>query len=242
MQSKRSSILVAAVMITGKSPEHEAMARVAVQCFLAQSYQNKKLIIINDGDYELGVKHPLVIEHRIEPGKKLGELRNIGIQKARDIGASWVIQWDDDDFHHQHRILYQMAHRVDDGDHYSVAVVLKKQMRVSLTKGDAFNIEDANGIAGTILHNLQQTGGGTGFGYPDEEKGEDAEFMGKFDDLVIIDNHSEVWPGPALYVRLYHGGNTWDEEHVMGGRGSFTDKWRMNRDELSYLQSVMRQT
>lgn len=236
-----NSPMVMAVMITGKSPAHEVMARVAVQCFLAQSYQNKRLIIINDGKYELGIKHPLVDEVRV-PGTSagllsLGELRNFGLEKVKDTGASWVIQWDDDDFHHPHRILFQMAHRVDDGDHYSVAVVLKKQMRVSLTKGDAFNIEDASGIAGTILHNMQGVDRETN--YPSVDKGEDAEFMEKFDSLVIVDNHSDVWPGPALYVRMYHGGNTWDEEHVMGGKGSFTHKWAMNRDELGYLKTVM---
>jgi glycosyltransferase involved in cell wall biosynthesis len=233
---KVDSPLVTAVMVTGMHPERVPMARVAVRCFLNQSYANKELLIINHGE-SLGIDHPLVREMVIDR-LSLGAMRNEGLRGAM---GDWIIQWDDDDFHHQHRILFQMAHRPvyeqSDGIPDSRAVVLRKQMRVSLTKGDAFNVEDTNGIAGTILHS---TRGMTAILYPDMEQGEDSAFLQMFENVVVLDNDSDVWPGPALYVRFYHGRNTCDEAHIMGDQGSsFTHKWQMNRDEIEYLKTVV---
>jgi glycosyltransferase involved in cell wall biosynthesis len=238
-------------MITGKSPKHEAFARIAVQCFIDQSYANRELVIINDGAYMpdayvLDIKHPLVREILIDHGepapdamrtsrRRLGELRNIGLENAK---GQYIIQWDDDDFHHIHRIMVQMAHRETTENRRNgrqeCAVVLRRQMRVNLVRGNAHNIEDSNGIAGTILHPNDHTAK-----YPDAEKSEDSEFLKPYQHrLVMIDNDSDSWPGPALYVRLFHGGNTWDEEHVMG-EGSSTGRWELNETEAEYLQHVL---
>jgi glycosyltransferase involved in cell wall biosynthesis len=231
-------------MITGKTPHHEAMARVAVKCFLAQSYTHKELVIINDGEYRLNIEHPAVREVHLnddipasfewQRGMKvpLGRLRNIGLQYAK---GEYVIQWDDDDFHHPHRILFQMAHMPrTDGP---AAVLLRRQMRVSIVgKREAFNVEDTGGIAGTIIHTC-----GKSVEYPyDMSKGEDSHFLKCFGDNVVrVDNDSDIWPGPALYLRLYHGHNTWDEAHVMGGEDSFTGSWGMNADEREYLRMAL---
>ena len=200
--------LVSAVMITGKTPEHEGMARQAVQCFWQQSYTHTELVIINDGPYTLDIQHPSVNEVRIRI---------------------------DDDYRHPHRILYPVAHmpRTDE----AAAVLLTRQIRVSLVgKRQAFNIEDNNGIAGTVLH--RRLGAPE---YPsDASKGEDTDFLKGFgDNVVLLDNDSDVWPGPALYVRVFHGRNTWDEAHVMGGEGSFTGSWGLNADEREYLRLVL---
>lgn len=233
--------LVSAVMVTGKTPEHEGMARLAVKCFLKQTYTHTELVIINDGPYTLDIQHPAVHETRIgidmaagaeKPKMALGHLRNLGIAAAK---GDYIIQWDDDDYHHPHRILYQMAHmpRRD----MAAAVLLTRQVRVSLVgKREAFNIEDTNGIAGTVLH--RRLGAPN---YPDTaHKGEDADFLKGFgDNVILLDNDSDVWPGPALYVRVYHGRNTWDEAHVMGGEGSFTGSWGLNADEREYLRLVL---
>ena len=167
--------LVTAVMITGKTPKHEKMARVAVQSFLDQTYTNKELVIINDGPYELRIGHPSVREILIrEPQKKiLGELRNLGIEEAR---GDWIIQWDDDDYHHPHRILFQMAHRRPDK-----AVVLLKQLRVDITKGEIICVQcDDGGIAGTILHPAK-----TDVRYPIEAQGEDRQFLRGFSTVRV---------------------------------------------------------
>jgi glycosyltransferase involved in cell wall biosynthesis len=219
--------LVTAVMITGKTPDHEKMARVAVDCFLNQTYTTRELLIINDGPYELRIGHPSVREVLIkDPTRKtLGELRNLGIKEAR---GDWIIQWDDDDYHHPHRILYQMAHRSP-----GCAVVLLKQLRVDEKFGEAICVQCDEGIAGTILHPRS-----TDVRYPAIPKGEDNSFMGGFK-RIVVDNNGETWPGPCLYVRRYHGLNTWDYENVMGGKESYSRRWVPNGEQRKFIGKVM---
>jgi len=219
--------MVSAIMITGKTPKHERMARLAVQAFIDQSYENRELVVINDGEYELKVGHPMVREVPVGKGRTLGELRNIGMLNAK---GEWVIQWDDDDHHHPHRILYQMAHR-----RLGCAVLLRKQIRVDVLNGEAICIEDKNGIAGTILHPHEPLRK-----YPDIERAEDKEFLKLFgSDKVLLDNNSDSWPGPALYVRFYHGKNTWSRENIMGGKGSYSRRWNPNSEERAYIAHVL---
>jgi glycosyltransferase involved in cell wall biosynthesis len=219
-------------MVTGKDEFHEPLARVAVQCFIDQSYENTELLVVNDGPYAVDVSvDPRIRQVRPMGKLSLGELRNFGRANAR---GDWIIQWDDDDFHHPHRILYQMAHRREDH-----AVVLSHQIRINLLKSQAFNITDEFGIAGTILHPNKELRD-----YPDEAKNEDTMFVHQNfiqpQKLVKIDNRSDIWPGPALYTRLYHGHNTWDEQHVMGGDDSFTGRYDLNRDEVAYVQEILK--
>lgn len=78
------------VMITGKDAQHEKLARLSVKSFLAQTYSNKKLLIINDGAYSLSdLNCDEVKEIRVEnsDGKiKLGGLRNVAFEYAERWG------------------------------------------------------------------------------------------------------------------------------------------------------------
>ena len=99
--------MVSAVMITGKHPERYALARVAVDCFHAQTHGSRELVIVNTGDVRLWRGEPEVVEIMVEQaGLTLGELRNRALEAAR---GDWVIQWDDDDWHHPERIASQLA-------------------------------------------------------------------------------------------------------------------------------------
>lgn len=223
--------LVTAVMITGKTEKHEALARMSIRSFLDQTYRRRELVIINEGPYELKIGHPVIREIQVKDrGRPLGELRNIGIDEAK---GDWIIQWDDDDYHHPHRILYQMAHRRDRED---CAVFLRKQIRVDMINGEAICIECDEGISGTILHP-----GGTDVRYPALEKGEDTEFAKGFRYQIILDNDSDTWPGPALYLRFYHGDNTMSHAHVMGGTNSYGRRWLPHHDEKAYITDVLEQ-
>ena len=175
------SPLVTAVMITGKSLGRESLARLAVRSFLDQTYRRRELVIINHGDYELKIGHPIVREIMV-PGKNtLGDLRNIGINEAK---GDWIIQWDDDDYHHPHRILYQMAHR---RDNWGTAVLLCKQIRVDMINGEAICVEADKGISGTILHAAN-----TDLVYPSLDQAEDSAFAMGFRHRILMDNDSDT--------------------------------------------------
>ena len=47
------------VMVTGKDAKHEHLARQSVKSFIEQTYSNKKLLIINDGEYSLKDSSPI---------------------------------------------------------------------------------------------------------------------------------------------------------------------------------------
>jgi glycosyltransferase involved in cell wall biosynthesis len=206
------SEVVTAVMITGKHPGRRQLARAALTSFLAQTYREKEMLIINTGE-PLRPPEPYIREICLEQGAlTLGDLRNLGIEEAR---GAWVIQWDDDDWHHPERITVQMEFAGHDA-----ACVLGSQIRCSLVKQYAFVRRREEGIEGTILHPRS-----TSIRYPSLAKREDTAFYRAFPEKVII------FDRPELYVRFYHGNNTWDEKHLMRG----TRKNRGIDPELAFL-------
>ena len=204
--------MVTAVMITGKHPARRRLAHTAITSFLAQTYRKKELLIINTGE-PLARPEPYVREICLRQGcKTLGDLRNLGIDRAL---GSWVIQWDDDDWHHPERIARQMTAAAVEG-----ACVLGSQIRYSLTQKRGFICQRNAGIEGTILHRQATT-----HRYPSMRKAEDTAFYRSFKKQTVIMDR------PELYVRFYHGNNTWDEAHLMHG----SDQAPMLALPLSFL-------
>lgn len=201
--------LVTCVLVTGK-PGRRELARQSVLAFARQTYQPRELLVINDGRArlldkelreELGAGLTL---HELRPqaGLTLGELRNLGIENAR---GRLVAQWDDDDFCTPDRLAAQIA-----AWRPGAAVCLRRQLRADLHRGEHPIVFDRpSGIEGTIVHEAS-----TRHRYPAEAKGEDTTFWNKWakGDRVVLAND------PALYVRLYHGQNTWDREHILAAR------------------------
>ena len=109
---------VCCVMLTADRPE---LARKAVECFKAQTYDLKRLCVIDTGRGPCGLSH--LHSYRIaifdcrsaqahEP-RTIGELRNMA-GRCVD-GADILIHWDDDDYSHPNRIAEQVALLQDSG-------------------------------------------------------------------------------------------------------------------------------
>src|SRR5690606_5146342 len=100
---------VSCLMVTGgRAP----LAAVAIQCFQAQTWAARELVIVDDApDPALAetvrrLGDPAIRHIRLPPeGRTLGELRNLAIDAAR---GPFVCQWDDDDLYDPLRIEYQM--------------------------------------------------------------------------------------------------------------------------------------
>jgi glycosyltransferase involved in cell wall biosynthesis len=87
---------------------------LAVGDFARQTWAERELVIVHDGDAAFDVKlkrlaaaHDAAIAvHREAPGQTLGDLRNASIDAAR---GETVCQWDDDDRYHPRRLELQFA-------------------------------------------------------------------------------------------------------------------------------------
>lgn len=189
---------VSAMMVTGKCEQREWLARGAVRCFEMQTHPAKELIIVNQGGRPVCSGHPDVREIIVPPECRttLGDLRNIGLAAA---SGEWVMLWDDDDWHAPERMAVQVAHARKDA-----AVLLQSQIRYDFTSHTAFVYRAGSGIDGTLMHHRD-----VAFKYPSERRGEDTAFLRNFKHRETIANDA------GLFVRLFHGANTWDARHIM---------------------------
>lgn len=228
---------ITAVMVTGKDAEHENLARLSVKSFLDQTYSNKKLLIINDGEYSLSDLNCNEVEEikldNSDRKLRLGGLRNYAFNylSKDDI---WT-QWDDDDYRHPKQ-LEELYNFMVDGD-YDVSYL------------GAFTWYFWNINHAMVTKNIGQTIGSAMFRgihaeYSNNEKAEDYEYI--FDKLKeekklnigIMDSH------PSRYLYFIHGNNTWEERHFMGKRTRIfsrdnKDKWNVDEETEKYLKKIL---
>jgi len=98
-------------MLTRDRPE---LARRAVECFRAQTYEPKELLIYDTGDPEwsFGIGGSDIFRAGDFPGASIGVLRN----RANTLASGDIlIHWDDDDYSHPSRIAEQVAHLQQSG-------------------------------------------------------------------------------------------------------------------------------
>ncbi|MGC1563553.1 MAG: glycosyltransferase family A protein [Bradyrhizobium sp.] len=190
---------VTAVMITGLHRERYAMARISIECFKSQSYPNKNLLIVNHGEESLATADSRIQELRIHKSRwhTVGDLRNLALEHAT---GDFIINWDDDDWHHSQRIEVQMQARAED-----TAVLLRTRIHHDLISGRSRYAEYPKGAEATILHPRRVP-----YRYPSLLRGSDSVFAQQFRVRLPIEND------PALHIRFFHGRNLWDAAHIMG--------------------------
>lgn len=100
---------VTCIMPTAGRPE---LVPLAVQCFLDQTYEDRELVIYNDGDGEdyliRGNRDPRIRYFRRRQGieKPIGALRNICCDLAQ---GELIAHWDDDDYSSPFRLSEQVS-------------------------------------------------------------------------------------------------------------------------------------
>lgn len=188
------------------------LAERAIRCLVAQTWPNRELVIVDDGeeDYE-----PMLSRYReafpihylrIAPRKDrhLGDLRNCSLDAA---GGELAIQWDDDDWYHPERITRQVRFLEEN----KLDAVFLRHVLWHLNEpgfaGHLFRTDGRDGYPGTVLHRK------TGLRYPNLPRSEDLVFMNQWKRLGragFLPHHAE------LFIRCFHGRNTWDKEHFLG--------------------------
>ena len=131
------------------------------------------------------------------------------------------MQWDDDEWYHPARIRVQMALR---GTRAAVALKWTLMHLESEQRGTlAFRADSGVATPGTVLHRRDAAR------YPNLSRNEDGVFLTalrKRGLLALDEAHSH------LFVRCFHGGNTWDENHFLRRLR------RRPQDWLPYLRAL----
>jgi glycosyltransferase involved in cell wall biosynthesis len=208
--SEASSLpLVSCLCVTrGKSMK---LAR-AVECFHAQSYPNRELVlVVEEDDAETlaaveqhlnGARGGNVRVHvvSVSPKLSLGELRNRAVAVCN---GEYFCQWDDDDWFHVDRITRQVSGVTRA---FQSATLLTSWLVFDVDTGDAYQ-SLVRLWEGSILCKksvLSET-----LRYPAMPRMEDAFFV---NDLIAAVG---VLPqiAPTLYIYEIHRKNTWTAKH-----------------------------
>lgn len=179
----------------------------AIACFLGQSYPEKEMIIVCSDDdrdtldYIAGLKNESLISVTVPAGHNftLGELRNISLEHCN---GEYFCQWDDDDWSHRDRLSTQLNNLIRNQHPVTMLTnVLMYDAANAQAYFSHFRLWDQTLMGSTAL--------GEQVKYRSLEKSEDREFT----QLLITE--SKIYPTVAhnLYIYLYHGSNTWDQDH-----------------------------
>jgi glycosyltransferase involved in cell wall biosynthesis len=198
--------LVSALMVTRNRAN---LARRAVRCFAQQTWQNKELVIVDDGaeDYEpiLAPWRDQVTLHyhryAPDPDRRLGAARNLSLDAAN---GEFLMQWDDDEWYHPDRIAVQMEAIAGGLD----AVVLRDTlMHMDLPDLVSHPIRTKlrNGTPGTIVHRRSNVR------YPNTPRSEDSVYLKELRATMRVGILEQ--PHAHLFIRCFHGDNTWEVDH-----------------------------
>ena len=186
-----------------------SIAQRAVRCFAAQTWSERELVIVDDGEEDYGpMLAPWIAGgarihyHRLPPSanRTLGEARNISLEAG---AGEFLVQWDDDDWYHPDRIAVQMAatDRLD--------VVLLDYTLMHLDTAEfvlhPYRTNLSRGTPGTVLHRRGPVR------YPELAKGEDSKYLTTL--LRRFRTGKLETPHSHLFIRCFHGQNTWDRNH-----------------------------
>lgn len=221
---------VTGVMVMGKDESRIKLARRAAFSWQRQTYLGRReLLIVNDHPelrvYPNGAPDG-IREHIVPERLSLGALRNIGIEQAQ---CDYLVQWDDDDFSHPNRLIWQAEHTQP-----GVDSTLRYEVHYDDTAGTMFVNDGASirgcGFPGTMMWPRLLPNR-----FPEIGKREDMEFIEQLKHqrkLLVLENE------PIMYCRIYHGDNTWGQGHVMHRKAGWRD---INPAEQQYLQQLIQQ-
>ena len=207
------------------------LARKAINNFIRQHYAPYQLIVVNSCSQSVLTNDSMAedivlksgctsVECYAEPGLNASQMKNLGLTMA---AGDWVMCIDDDDYFHPSRLLYQMAHRVD-----NAPCMLKYQLRLDISSALVNNENFVyavqpllhlqkidSGIPCTMLFPRLNKEGQPWLFDPDIEINEYAELLARMlqhnANYVACDNMHNVFNNglhwPLLSVAIYHGNN-----------------------------------
>lgn len=182
----------------------------AIRCFQNQTYQNKEIVIIDDGKHDLGeLLEPLpadqvnYIKLEKKPENTLGKLRNRSLEEAN---GDFLVQWDDDDWYHPDRISVQAQKLMEGYDACCLSGALMHLDEEPYMQHPYVGYLP-NGIPGSIMHRADSS-----IRYPHTRRAEDTVYLNEWMEkryFQLPDDYAH------LFIRCYHGLNTWEKDHFL---------------------------
>ena len=219
--------LISCLMVTrGRGQQ----ARLAIDCYLAQSYDERELIIVDDDPASdlaadiAAIDGPGIRHLRLpDQGLSLGALRNIALDHAH---GDYICQWDDDDLHDPVRLEVQLQTLLASGARAS----LLARWMIWWPHLNRIAVSCYRDWEGSLLCERAMMPR-----YPDKRSGEDSAVLQQLMEKIPIARIDL----PRLYVYIYHGTNTFGSEHFEPHWAQATERWESD-DHQRLLQELDR--
>ena len=209
--------LVSCLTITPATPDRLEFLKRSLNCYAAQTYHRRELVIVIDNSSENGGAAIREIARScgnsdiriVEPhgNLTLGALRNQAIRAAR---GDYLCTWDDDDMYHPERLARQAAAL---NDPHKTAVGLTEIIQFFPAERRLFLTNWVSSPPSVMPASLMwkrsvpavypETGDGA-------QLGEDLAFIAQ---LQPVGGVSGISGAPYLYVSVCHGHNTTGVDH-----------------------------
>ncbi len=180
----------------------------AINCFKAQTYPVKEMVIVYESD-DVHIKNHLetipddnifYYEVPSEPKLPLGELRNISVEKCSGV---YFCQWDDDDWYASTRLEVQYEAVVENCKAASMlSYWLMFDSNTNAAYLSSFRLWEGSILCRRSIINDETK-------YASMEKSEDTALLKQ----LIECNYIFPVIKPNLYIYVFHGKNTWDYNH-----------------------------
>lgn len=216
--------LVSCLMVTGSRPKR---ARLAIECFLRQTYERRELVIVDDGTSDELADHVArLADQRIHMVRlpsddlSLGQLRNIAVDHAQ---GDVVCQWDDDDLSDPARLTEQAGLLLE----LDLDACFLERWTMVWTDGPRVGIGTRRLWEGSMVARRTSLPR-----YPDLRRGEDspvAEELATKGRVALLDR-------PDLYIYLVHGANTFPQTHFDAHWAAASDRFDDAAAEIHRLQ------
>ncbi|MDR3415100.1 MAG: glycosyltransferase family A protein [Nevskia sp.] len=192
---------ISCLMVTrGRLPR----ARLAIDCYLRQTYPDKELVIVTESpepeldEHLAALNHPDLRLVTVPPSTgRLGALRNVAVEQAR---GELVCQWDDDDLYDPQRLEVQYG------------ILRQAQAQACLMQRwllwwparRRLAVSRARRWEGSILCLKSAMPR-----YPDLAQGEDTPAIQQ----LCVSARVALFSLPQLYLYVWHGSNTCTDTH-----------------------------
>jgi len=190
--------------------DRSRLLRRSLLSFGNQTYENKELIIVDDGKEDLsplfeGMPAAQITYLKLERKEHhvLGYLRNVSLDSA---SGEYITQWDDDDWYHPDRIRLQADVLMKGFDMCCLSHALM-HLDVPAFREHPYLAFFKSGVPGSIMHRRNP-----GIRYPELARGEDDIYLKAWKKESNFQLDSTFAP---LFIRCYHGNNTWDMKHFL---------------------------